>query len=93
MEDEVLGWWEKLTAICLQRQDATDFFFSFLFSPCFLGTPARSNMKAAPDAGAIAQVHAGVPPARGRQHKTQIKSTAAPQHLLRRPHIQQQRHT
>lgn len=68
-------------AICLQRHNATNVFFCFvLFSlflkPCFMATPARSNMRARPDAGAIAQVHSGVPPAHGRQHRTQIKSTA-----------------
>lgn len=69
-------------AICLQCHDAKDsffflfFFFHFFFSPCFLATPAWSNIRATPDAGAIAQVHAGVPAAHGRQHRTQIKSTA-----------------
>lgn len=65
---------EKLTLLrfaCSVTMPQT--FLLVFFKPCFLATPARSNMRAAPGAGAI---HPGVPPAHGRQHRTQIRSTA-----------------
>lgn len=53
------------------------FLVSVSVKPCFLRvTPARSSTRATPRAGAIAHVHPGVPPARRRQHRAQIKSTA-----------------
>lgn len=65
-----------MAAVCLQRHNATDMFafvVAVVLKSCILATPGRSNMRAAPGAGAI---HPGVPPAHGRQHRTQIKSTA-----------------
>ena len=61
MDDGFLRCWEKRPRpwfSCSATMPQT-----FFCSPCFLGTPAWS--KAAADAGARAQIHAGVPSARG----------------------------
>lgn len=71
------------------------FFFLDFPNHAFWFTPARSNTRATlAAAAAIAPVHPGVPPARRRQYKVQIKSTAnAPQLLSSSHNFQQQSYT
>lgn len=85
MDGDIKRWREKLTrhsgtgTVPHATLGVLSLFFPllFYFSPCFLSTPAWSNMAAAPDVGAIAPVHTGASPAHGR-HRTQ----RAPLHVM-----------